>query len=114
MRLNVGVDVSIFFLKNYEEIEWKQFMVGFKIWVVFGSKYDVWRVGEFELWDDKLQLGGVVFRDDGSLVKLGFDVMVLLEYVDDDGEGEDDEEEDGSDLGFEEEFVLSDYDEEFF
>ncbi|KAH0912716.1 hypothetical protein HID58_036037 [Brassica napus] len=114
-RLSHGVDVPISSLKNYEETEWKQSMVGSKIWAVSGSKYDVWRVGELESWDDKLQLGGVVFRDDGSSAKLGSDAMVLSKYADDDGEEEDEEEEeeDGSGSGSEEESVSSDYDEEF-
>ncbi|KAG2259078.1 hypothetical protein Bca52824_078372 [Brassica carinata] len=105
-RSSHGVDVPISSLKNYEQTEWKQSMVGSKIWAVSGSKYEIWRVGELESWDDKLQLGGVVFRDDGSSAKL----------ADDDGEDEEEEEEeeeDGSDSGSEEESVSSDYDEEF-
>ncbi|CAN7063015.1 unnamed protein product [Brassica oleracea var. botrytis] len=113
-RSSHGVDVPISSLKNYEQTEWKQSMVGSKIWAVSGSKYEIWRVGELESWDDKLQLGGVVFRDDGSSAKLGSDAMVLSEYADDDGEEEEEEEEEeGSDSGSEEESVSSDYDEEF-
>ncbi|KAJ0233286.1 Zinc finger CCCH domain-containing protein 22 [Hirschfeldia incana] len=116
-RFSHGVDVPVSSLKNYEQTEWRQSMVGSKIWAVSGSKYDMWRVGELESWDDTLQLGGVVFRDDGSSAKLGADAMVLSEYAqmtDDDGEEEEDEEEDedGSASGSEES-VSSDYDEEF-
>ncbi|KAL0733895.1 hypothetical protein Bca4012_010105 [Brassica carinata] len=116
-RLSHGLDVPISSLKNYEETEWKQSMVGSKIWAASGSKYDTWRVGELESWDDKLQLGGVVFRDDGSSAKVGSDAMVLSEYAhmtDDDGEEEEEEEEeeDGSASGSEES-VSSDYDEDF-
>lgn len=104
-------------LKNYEETEWKQSMVGSKIWAVSGSKYDIWRVGELESWDDKLQLGGVVFRDDGSSAKLGSDAIVLSEYAhmtdDDDGEEESEEEEEDGSASGSEESVSSDYDEEF-
>lgn len=107
-------------LKNYEQTEWKQSMVGSKIWAVSGSKYDMWRVGELESWDDTLQLGGVVFRDDGSSAKLGSDAIVLSEYAqmtddddDDDGEEEDEEEEEDGSASGSEESVSSDYDEEF-
>ncbi|KAJ4890664.1 Zinc finger CCCH domain-containing protein 22 [Raphanus sativus] len=79
-RLSHGVDVPISSLKNYEQTEWKQSMVGSKIWAVSGSKYDMWRVGELESWDDTLQLGGVVFRDDGSSAKLGSEESVSSDY----------------------------------
>lgn len=87
-------------------------MVGSKIWAVSGSKYDIWRKAELESWDDELQVGGVIFRDDGSSAKLGSDAMALSEYAqmtDDDGEEEEDEEGSASDY---EESVSSDYDEE--
>lgn len=100
-------------LKNYDQTEWKQSMVGSKIWAVSGSKYDIWREAELESWDDELQVGGVVFRDDGSSANLGSDAMELSEYAqmsDDDGE-EEEEEEEGSASGSEES-VSSDDDED--
>ncbi|CAH2061164.1 unnamed protein product [Thlaspi arvense] len=112
-RSSHGLDVSLSSLKNYEETEWKQSMVGSKIWAVSGSKYDMWRVAELESWDDELQVGGVVFKDDGSSAKLGSDAMALSEYAQmtDDGEEEEEEEEEGSVSGSEES-VSSDYDED--
>ncbi|KFK32607.1 hypothetical protein AALP_AA6G266100 [Arabis alpina] len=112
-RLSHGLDVPLSSLKNYDQTEWKQSMVGSKIWAVSGSKYDMWREAELESWDDELQVGEVVFRDDGSSAKLGSDAMALSEYAqmtDDDGE-EEEEEEAGSASGSEES-VSSDYDEE--
>ncbi|KAF8086084.1 hypothetical protein N665_0635s0015 [Sinapis alba] len=115
-RLSHGLDVPLSSLKKYDQTEWKQSMVGSKIWAVSGSKYDIWRVGELESWDEKLHLGGVVFRDDGSSAKLGSDAIVLSEYAqmtDDDDDGEDEDDEDGSASGSEES-VSSDYDDEEF
>lgn len=100
-------------LKNYEQTEWKESIVGSTIWAVSGSKYDIWRKAELESWDDELQVGRVVFRDDGSSAKLGSDSMALSEYAqmtDDDGE-EEEEDEEGS-ASDSEESVSSDCDEE--
>ncbi|CAA7032971.1 unnamed protein product [Microthlaspi erraticum] len=112
-RLSHGLDVPLSSLKSYDETEWNQSMVGSKIWAVSGSKYDIWRKAELESWDDELQVGRVVFRDDGSSAKLGSDAMVLSEYAqmtDDDGEEEDEDEEESASGS--EESVSSDYDEE--
>ncbi|ESQ46501.1 hypothetical protein EUTSA_v10000137mg [Eutrema salsugineum] len=114
-RSSHGLDVPLSSLKNYDPTEWKQSMVGSKIWAVSGSKYDIWRVAELESWDDELKVGGVVFKGDGSSAKLGSDAIALSEYAqmtDDDGEEDEQYEEEGSDSGSEES-GSSDCDEEF-
>ncbi|CAE6007446.1 unnamed protein product [Arabidopsis arenosa] len=113
-RSSHGLDVPISSLKNYEQTEWKQSMVGSKIWAVSGSKFDIWRKAELESWDDELQVGGVVFIDDRSSAKLGSDALALSEFAqmtDDDGEEEDEEDEELS-ASDTEDSVSSDYDEE--
>ncbi|KAG7637335.1 Zinc finger CCCH domain-containing protein 22 [Arabidopsis thaliana] len=113
-RSSHGLDVPISSLKNYEQTEWKQLMVGSKIWAVSGSKYDIWRKAELESWDDELQVGGVVFRDDKSSAKLGSDSLALSEYAqmtDDDGEEEEEEEDEQQSASDSEDSVSSDYDE---
>ncbi|XP_010472500.1 PREDICTED: zinc finger CCCH domain-containing protein 22 [Camelina sativa] len=113
-RSSHGLDVPLSSLKNYAQTEWKESMVGSKIWAVSGGKDDIWRKAELESWDDELQVGGIVFRDDGSSAKLGSDAMALSEYAqmtDDDGE-EEEENEEGSGDSDSGESISSDYDEE--
>ncbi|CAN8315030.1 unnamed protein product [Cochlearia groenlandica] len=109
-RLSHGLDVPLSSLKSYVQNEWKESMVGSKIWAVSGSKYDVWKVAELESWDDETQVGGVVFKDDGSSAKLGSDAMALSEYAQ--MSDDDDEEEDDETTSVSEESVSSDDDDE--
>ncbi|XP_004513890.1 zinc finger CCCH domain-containing protein 22 [Cicer arietinum] len=81
-RLSHGVDVQLSSLKEYVPTIWKSSLVGSSIWAVSNANAGIWREAELESWDEKDGVGQVVFRDDGSSVKLGAQEMVLSEYAD--------------------------------
>ena len=76
-----GVDVQLSSLKNYVPTIWKPSDVGSSIWAVSNANAGIWKEAELQSWDEKAGVGQVVFRDDGSLVKLGAEEMVLSEYA---------------------------------
>lgn len=88
-------------------------MVGTSIWAISDGKAGIWREAELESWDDEVKVGKVVFRHDGSSVKLGVGAMTKSEYAEISDEDEsdfsakqsesdssDDEEESSQGLGF--------------
>lgn len=77
-----GVDVQVSSLKKYIPSIWAQSLVGSSIWAREDSKSGIWREAELESWDEKLNLGHVVFRDDGSSAKLGREDLSLSEFAD--------------------------------
>ncbi|XP_021889392.1 zinc finger CCCH domain-containing protein 18 [Carica papaya] len=111
--LSHGVDVPLSSLKKYIPIKWEQSMVGTSIWAISDGKAGIWREAELESWDDEVKVGKVVFRHDGSSVKLGVGAMTKSEYAEISDEDEsdfsakqsesdssDDEEESSQGLGF--------------
>ncbi|KDP33490.1 hypothetical protein JCGZ_07061 [Jatropha curcas] len=103
-RLSHGFDVSLSSLKKYIPTMWDQSLVGSSIWAASDSNAGIWRKAELESWDDKLGVGKVVFRDDGSSAKLGSEAMTLSVYALTSDDGESDSSSDQSDS--------SDYEEE--
>lgn len=76
-----GVDVQLTSLKKYVPTIWKPSLVGSSIWAVSNANAGIWREAELESWDENDGVGQVVFRDDGSSVKLGAEEMILSEYA---------------------------------
>jgi hypothetical protein len=77
-----GVDVPLSSLKEYVPTIWKPSLAGSSIWAVSNANPGIWREAELESWDEKAGVGQVVFRDDGSSMKLGAQDIVLSEYAD--------------------------------
>ncbi|ESW18515.1 hypothetical protein PHAVU_006G047900 [Phaseolus vulgaris] len=80
-RLSHGVDVQLSALKKFVPTIWEQSLVGSSIWAVSTANAGTWREAELESWDEKAEVGQVVFRDDGSTVKLGAEDMALSEHA---------------------------------
>ncbi|KAL5178016.1 Zinc finger CCCH domain-containing protein 18 [Glycine soja] len=66
---------------KYVPTIWKQSLVGSSIWAVSTANAGTWREAELKSWDEKAGVGQVVFRDDGSSVKLGAEEMALSEHA---------------------------------
>lgn len=69
--------MSLSSLKKYVSPSWGQPFVGASILAVSGNGASIWREAELESWDDKLNKGLVVFRDDGSSETVGAEAMSL-------------------------------------
>ncbi|KAJ1441323.1 putative zinc finger CCCH domain-containing protein 18-like [Sesbania bispinosa] len=110
---NLGVDVQLPSLKKYAPTVWNPSLVGSTIWAVSNANAGIWREAELESWNEEAGVGQVVFRDDGSSMKLGAEGMVLSEYAEvsdlesdssleqsDSSDYEEEEEEESQGLGF--------------
>lgn len=99
-----GIDVPLSALKKYSATTWGQSLVGSSILALADCKSGIWREAELESWDEKLKMGEVIFRDDGSSAKLGTEAITLSKYAQMSDEDE-------SDLGSEQS-DSSDYEED--
>lgn len=77
----LGIDLPLSSLKKYTPTMWDQSLVGSPVWAISDSKVGIWRKAELESWDEKLKLGGVVFRDDRSSLKLEAEAITLSEFA---------------------------------
>ncbi|KAK4760139.1 hypothetical protein SAY87_023270 [Trapa incisa] len=80
-RSSHGIDVPLSSLKKFVPTIWKQSLVGSTIWATAESRAGIWREAELGSWDSKIEMGHVVFREDGSSAKLGTDSLALSEYA---------------------------------
>ena len=55
--------------------------MGSSIWAVSDANAGIWREAELESWDHEVGVAQVVFRDDGSSVKLRAEAIALSEYA---------------------------------
>ena len=78
---STGLDVQLSALKKYVPTIWKQSLVGSSIWAVSTANAGTWREAELESLDEKAGVGQVVFRDNGSSVKVGAEEMALSEHA---------------------------------
>ncbi|XP_021758004.1 zinc finger CCCH domain-containing protein 22-like [Chenopodium quinoa] len=95
-RLSHGTLMSLSSLKKYVSPCWGQPLVGASIFAVSRSGASIWREAELESWDDKLNQGQIVFRDDGSSETLGAEAMALSQHAEASND-EEDRETDNSD-----------------
>lgn len=79
--ISAGIDVPLSSLRKYVPAIWKQSLVGSSIWAVSDINAGIWKEAELESWDEELGVGQVVFRDDGSSMKLGAEAIALSEYA---------------------------------
>ncbi|OIT32870.1 PREDICTED: zinc finger CCCH domain-containing protein 18 [Nicotiana attenuata] len=80
-RLSHGINIPISSLKKYIPMKWDPSLAGSSIWALSDSKVGLWKEAELESWDEKLNLGHVVFRDDGSSAMLGAENIELSELA---------------------------------
>ncbi|KAK6116974.1 hypothetical protein DH2020_049349 [Rehmannia glutinosa] len=80
-HLKACIDIPISSLKKYITTKWEQSLVGSSIWALSDCQVGIWREAELESWDEKLKMGEVVFRDNGSSSKLGTESITLSEYA---------------------------------
>ncbi|GAB2222854.1 hypothetical protein Drorol1_Dr00016984 [Drosera rotundifolia] len=98
-RFSHGIDVPLSSLRTYVPTSLESSLVGSSMWAVSQNKAkgDVWREAELESWDEKLQQGRVVFRDDASSENLGIEAIALSPYADASDEEESDSSSEQSD-----------------
>ncbi|KAH0642627.1 hypothetical protein KY290_035542 [Solanum tuberosum] len=80
-RLSHGIDIPISSLKKYIPMKWDSSLAGSCIWARSDSKAGLWKKAELGSWDEKLNLGHIVFRDDGSSATLGAENIELSEHA---------------------------------
>ncbi|XP_015083263.1 zinc finger CCCH domain-containing protein 22 isoform X1 [Solanum pennellii] len=80
-RLSHGIDIPISSLKKYIPIKWDSSLAGSCIWARSDSKAGLWKKAELGSWDEKLNLGHIVFCDDGSSTMLGAENIELSEHA---------------------------------
>lgn len=76
-----GIDIPISSLKKYIPMKWDSSLAGSCIWACSDSKAGLWKKAELVSWDEKLNLGHIVFRDDGSSSMLGAENIELSEHA---------------------------------
>ncbi|KAK4338045.1 hypothetical protein RND71_042532 [Anisodus tanguticus] len=80
-RLSHGITIPISSLKKYIPMKWDSSLAGSSIWARSDSKAGLWKEAELESWDEKLNLGHIVFRGDGSSAMLGAENIELSEHA---------------------------------
>ncbi|KAJ8555353.1 hypothetical protein K7X08_012849 [Anisodus acutangulus] len=80
-RLSHGITIPISSLKKYIPMKWDSSLAGSSIWARSDSKAGLRKEAELESWDEKLNLGHVVFRGDGSSAMLGAENIELSEHA---------------------------------
>ncbi|KAJ4754336.1 Zinc finger CCCH-type with G patch domain-containing protein [Rhynchospora pubera] len=103
-RMSHGLSVPISLLKQYIPTEWHKSLVGSTILAAAGPSPSIWKRAELESWDKELELGEVVFCEDGATAKLGTESLSLSRYAelreedyDDDSDGDEDDYDDSND-----------------
>jgi G-patch domain len=99
---NAGFTVPFSLLKPYIPTEWHKSLVGSTILAAVGPVPSIWKKAELESWDEELELGQVVFCEDGASAKLGTESLSLSQYAELSEEDYDDEvdDDDVSDDGY--------------
>lgn len=99
--------MSLSSLKKYVPACWGQSYAGSNVLAVSQSRPGIWREAELESWDDNLNQGLVVFRDNGSSENLGVEAIASSQYAQ-----VSDEEEEESSYSSSDQSGSSDYEEE--